>query len=152
MLYIKQTNREEKLTRVLGSSCQVIDPWSCSQHTHIRTKQTHTLIGTCLRVTRGFPKHQQQHTRTLKFDQDHSGPAPVPRLPDSSSVSFRPVSTLVSSIFLLLSVRSVSSVRLCVTTGHLFPVFNLHCSKHCCVTLKDIRGGSLACVPLLLLS
>lgn len=51
MLYIKQTNREEKLTRVLGSSCQVIDPWSCSQHTHMRTKQTHTLIGTCLRVT-----------------------------------------------------------------------------------------------------
>lgn len=31
-----------------------------------------------LTLTRGFPKHQQQHTRSLKFDQDHSGPAPVP--------------------------------------------------------------------------
>lgn len=51
MLYIKQTNRKEKLTRVLGSFCRVIDPWSCSQHTHIRTKQTRTLIRTCLRVT-----------------------------------------------------------------------------------------------------
>lgn len=50
MLYIKQTNREEKLTRVLGSFCQVSDPCSCSQHTNIRTKQTRTLIKTCLRV------------------------------------------------------------------------------------------------------
>lgn len=31
-----------------------------------------------LTLTQGFPKHQQQHTRSLKFDQDHSGPAPVP--------------------------------------------------------------------------
>lgn len=105
MLYIKQTNREEKLTRVLGSFCQVSDPCSCSQHTNIRTKQTCTLIKTCLRVGAVIDLRAERDvdtrsrfsetSRSLKFDQERlSDPAPapdcqiVPQSPFGSSAAY----------------------------------------------------------------
>lgn len=43
---------EKKQTHVMGFFCWVSDPWSCGQHTHIRTKKPHTSkICLCITLT-----------------------------------------------------------------------------------------------------
>lgn len=135
---------EKKQTHVMSSFFWVNDPWSCQQNTHIRTKQPRTskmclcitpTTMTDLQADRGVDTHQGflDINSSTQFDQQrHSHVYPclplcqiVPQSPFGPSACQHHISAL--------SVRSVSSVRLCDRSSS-GPCFNSSSFHRCCLS------------------